>query len=88
MVRLCMRDLVPCWLKLLNLSSGGKKSTAGDDERKMKLASSGSHWKKIKTAVKSYLDDLLSVMNSRKNAPLKKISLIHIIIYKANKRHD
>lgn len=55
MVRLCMRDLVPCLLKLLNLTS--KKDT----ETKTKLASSGSHWKKIKVPVKSYLDDLILV---------------------------
>ena len=60
MVRLCMRDLVPCWLKLLNLTSG-KKELVERPDGKVKLASSGSFWKKLKVPVRSYLDDLLAV---------------------------
>ncbi len=57
-----MRDLVPCWLKMLNLNT--PKNEAERTGGKVKLASTGSFWKKLKVPVKSYLDDLLSV-NSR-----------------------
>lgn len=66
MVRLCMKDLLPCLLRILNLSSINKnKSTdlvnGKIDSSKIKLASDGSNWKKIKLSVKIYLEDILSV---------------------------
>lgn len=61
MVRLCMRDLVPCMLKLLNLTSNNKEAVEKPDG-KVKLASAGSFWKKLKVPVKFYLEDLLSLI--------------------------
>jgi hypothetical protein len=62
MVRLCMRDLVPCLLRLLELNAK-KEAEKVDTEKsgKVKLASSGSFWKKLKIPIKSYLEDLLAV---------------------------
>jgi hypothetical protein len=60
MVRLCMRDLFPCFLKVLNLSSPkSDKPEVG----KVKLASAGENWKRVKVPIKSYLEDMLSVRN-------------------------
>lgn len=53
-IRLCMRDLLPCLLKMLNLKSE-------KEDHKLKLASTGENWKKLKAPIKSYLDDMLSV---------------------------
>ena len=67
MIRLCMRDLLPAMLKVLDLAPSGKKDSNGAanlkhlPNNKVKLASSGSNWKKLKVPVKSYLDDLLKV---------------------------
>ncbi len=64
MVRLCIRDLLPCLLKILNLNQSGKcksNEKTGQSEPKQKPVSSGSNWKKIKAPVKSYLNDMLSV---------------------------
>lgn len=65
MVRLCMKDLLPCLLKILNLTSVNKNKTAATngktDASKLQLASNGSNWKKLKLPVKIYLEDILSV---------------------------
>ncbi len=64
MVRLCMRDLLPCLLRLLNLSQpfkGSSKKNNGTTPTHDKLASSGSNWKKLKAPIKSYLTDLIAV---------------------------
>ena len=58
-VRLCIRDLLPCLLKTLNLVN--KKETKGPGEAKAKPISSGSNWKKLKAPVKSYLTDMIAV---------------------------
>jgi hypothetical protein len=55
-----MRDLLPCLLKLLNLNKQGGKEE-GSAHGKMKLASQGANWKKLKAPIKSYLDDVLTV---------------------------
>ena len=60
MIRLCMRDLLPCLLKLLNLNNKDKETTE-QQNGKAKLASSGSNWKKLKAPIKSYVDDMLNV---------------------------
>ncbi len=69
-VRLCMRDLLPCLLRILDLSAVNKKGKkvvesngggGGVSAAKFQLASSGSNWKKLKVPVKSYLDDMLLV---------------------------
>ena len=57
MMRLCMRDLLPCLLRILNLAQDKTKSS----EAKIKPASSGANWKKLKSPIKSYLNDVLSV---------------------------
>lgn len=56
-IRLCIRDFFPCLLRILNL--GNVKS---DINNKLKLASSGENWKKLKTPIRSYLDDMLAVI--------------------------
>ncbi len=64
-VRLCMKDMVPCLLRILNLTSVNKNKLAGTNGKseasKFQLASNGSNWKKIKFPVKTYLEDILSV---------------------------
>ena len=62
-VRLCMRDLLPCLLRLLNLTKPTKGSDNGTGSSHNKLASSGSNWKKLKSPIKCYLTDLLTVIN-------------------------
>lgn len=59
MIRLCIRDLLPCLLRVLNLNQGSKKD--GGNEKKIKPASTGCNWKKLKGPIKSYLADMLSV---------------------------
>lgn len=72
MVRLCMRDLLPSLLKVLDLSSSKKESTEaaaktnGHADAKFKLASAGSNWKKLKVPIKNYLEDLLVVNKKHK----------------------
>jgi hypothetical protein len=65
MVRLCMKDLLPCLLRILNLSSVNKNKTVAangkTDGSKLQLASNGSNWKKLKLPVKTYLEEILSV---------------------------
>jgi hypothetical protein len=57
MVRICIRDLLPCFLRVLNMNQPKNKA----NELKQKPISSGSNWKKIKAPVKCYLNDILSV---------------------------
>ena len=59
-VRLCMKDLFPCLLKLLNLNKPNKNDKTANGSHN-KLASSGANWKKLKAPIKSYLTDLLTV---------------------------
>ncbi len=59
-VRLCIRDLLPCMLKMLNLNKQGNKDDSSNN--RMKLASQGANWKKLKAPIKSYLDDVLIVI--------------------------
>ena len=68
MVRLCIRDLLPSLLKILDLASVKKDPTESAKTNghsstvdKIKLASTGSNWKKLKVPIKSYLEDMLIV---------------------------
>ena len=66
MMRLCIRDLLPCLLRLLNLSNKSSKNKTATPEAapapaKFKLANTGSFWKKLKVPIKSYLEDMLVV---------------------------
>ena len=68
MVRLCIRDLLPSLLKILELTSTKKdqKETVKANGQsnpmdKVKLASTGSNWKKLKVPIKGYLEDMLIV---------------------------
>lgn len=58
-----MRDLLPCLLRLLNLSKPAKNSdkTTNGASSHDKPASSGANWRKLKAPIKSYLTDLLTV---------------------------
>lgn len=58
-----MRDLLPCLLRLLNLSKSAKNSdkTTNGASSHDKPASSGANWRKLKAPIKSYLTDLLTV---------------------------
>jgi len=77
MVRLCIRDLLPSLLKILELSKKDQKETVKANGQsnpmdKVKLASTGSNWKKLKVPIKSYLEDMLIVSQ---NSSLKKFIL-------------
>jgi hypothetical protein len=69
MVRLCIRDLLPSLLRILDLASVKKAPSENDKTNghgsstmdKVKLASTGSNWKKLKVPIKSYLEDMLIV---------------------------
>ena len=64
MVRMCLKDLFPCFLRILKLApaAGANKEQKGDgDLSRAKLASTGSFWKKLKAPIKSYLSDMLLV---------------------------
>ena len=64
MVRLCMRDLLPSLLKVLDLASAKQEPNGAENghiDAKFKLASTGSNWKKLKVPIKNYLEDLLIV---------------------------
>ena len=68
MVRLCMKDLLPCFLRLLNLNKSTQNSkkrksdeTKEIDNDKIQLASSGANWKKLKAPIKSYVEDMMTV---------------------------
>ncbi len=67
-VRLCIRDLLPCLLRTLNLVNK-KENKAGD--AKTKPVSSGNNWKKLKAPVKSYLTDMIAVSNNYKYSFLR-----------------
>ena len=68
MVRLCIKDLLPCFLRMLKLNTQTKasKSESGLDTSKVRLANSGNFWKKLKAPIKSYLGDvfLVSLLHS------------------------
>jgi hypothetical protein len=56
-IRLCMRDMVPCVYRILDL----KAEEVDQVRKKCKLPNEGSHWKALKVPIKSYLDDMLNV---------------------------
>ncbi len=67
-----MKDLLPCLLRVLNLASvkpkqAGNSSSSSNGkgpDSKIQLPSGGSNWKKLKVPVKSYLEDVLSVLQT------------------------
>lgn len=76
MVRLCIRDLLPCMLRVLNLNQGSKKDSG--NEKKIKPASTGSNWKKLKAPVKSYLADMLSLVSNISEPEILNAILRHV----------
>ncbi|RNA10362.1 nucleolar complex 2 -like protein [Brachionus plicatilis] len=73
-IRLCIRDFFPCMLRILNL--GSVKSDS--DDNKLKLASSGENWKKLKGPVRSYLDDMLALASNLNEPEVLNAILRHI----------
>jgi nucleolar complex protein 2 len=59
MVRLCIRDLFPCLLKLLDLKHSS--STENGSTNKLVLASTGANWKRLKNPIKTYIESMLTV---------------------------
>jgi hypothetical protein len=71
-------------LRLLNLAKQGKKEE-DSGHQKMKLASQGANWKKLKAPIKSYLDDVL-IVTFFKNKSAKRnleFKLKYFFLYKA-----
>lgn len=77
MVRLCIRDLLPCLLRVLSLNQQAKAKTDAN-ANKIKPASSGTNWKKLKSPVKSYLADMLSLASNINEPDILNAILRHL----------
>lgn len=75
-VRLCIRDLLPCFLRTLNLTKTGNLKTS--KETKLKPASSGTHWKKLKIPIKSYVTDMITLASNINEPDILNAILRHI----------
>jgi nucleolar complex protein 2 len=81
-----MRDLLPSLLKVLDLGAASTTSEAtvktktpnGHNQNKIKLASGGQYWKKLKVPVKNYLEDMLLLVSNINEADILNAILRHM----------